>query len=62
MDHEHHFQFLRQEIRPIKHRQERVLERVIEDVFGCEGCLEYRVIKVRTEEPARDRFGWVEVK
>lgn len=56
--HSHNFTFLRQEIRPTKQWDGRVLERAIEDVFFCSACLEYKRIEVRREEPDPRSFGW----
>lgn len=60
-EHEHRYTFLRQEIRPTKWWDDRVLERIIEDVYFCDGCLSYRKVAVRREEPDRRSFVWVEV-
>jgi hypothetical protein len=59
--HEHHYIFLRQEIRPTVRWGDRVHERIVEDVFFCEGCLDYRRITVRREVPNPTTFGWMEV-
>lgn len=60
-EHQHSYVFLRQETRPLAQNGDRVLKRVVEDVYFCESCLDYRRVKVRTEVPDRQSFGWVEV-
>jgi hypothetical protein len=60
-DCEHNYTFLRQEIRPTLQNGDRVLERVINDVFFCTKCLSYHYAFVRKEIPNRQSFGWVEV-
>lgn len=60
--HEHHYVFLRQETKPTKTGwNDQVHERLIEDVFFCAGCLNYRRVPVRREVPKGYEFGWVEV-
>lgn len=59
--HEHHYLFLRQETHPTIQWGESVRERLTEDVFYCEGCLDYRKVPVRREVPRRDAFGWLEI-
>lgn len=46
---------------PTKQWDGRVKERATEDIFFCEGCLDYRRVLVRVEEPDPYRFGWREV-
>ena len=59
-DHEHRYTYLRQETRPTKQWDWRVLERIVSDVYFCEGCLDYRKVDVRREVPDSRSFGWVE--
>ena len=63
MEHAHHFVFLRQEMRPTRRGwNDRIDERLVEDVYFCDGCLAYRRIPVRREEPSRTELNkWVEV-
>ncbi len=60
-EHQHHYVFLRQETRPTERFGDRIQERVIEDVFFCEGCLDYRRVHVRREMPAPGGLRWMEV-
>ena len=60
--HEHRYIFLRQQMRPTRQRDGRVLERVVEDVFFCEICLSYSVVQVRREELDHRHLGWVEIR
>lgn len=59
--HEHRYQHLRQETRPTNQWDGRVMERLVEDVFFCEECLDYRRVAVCREVPKRGEFGWDEV-
>lgn len=59
--HEHRYTHLRQETRPTKQWDGRVMERLVEDIFFCERCLDYRRVQVRREVPKRGEFGWDEV-
>ncbi len=58
--HDHRYVFLRQETRPTKQWDWRVLERIVEDVYFCEGCLSYQRVYIRREVPDPRSFGWVE--
>lgn len=60
-DHEHRFIFLRQENQTTKQWDDRVLERLVCDVFFCENCLTYNRVPVRREVPDTRSFGWTEV-
>lgn len=60
-EHVHRYTFLRQEFRTTKQWDRRVLERIVEDVFFCEGCLTYQRVPVRREVPDSRDFGWLEV-
>jgi hypothetical protein len=60
-EHEHHYIFLRQEVKRSAGWDDHTTERLVQDVFFCEGCLDYRTVKVRREVPRRDSFGWTEI-
>ena len=59
-EHAHHYTFLRQDVTPTRQWDWRVLERRVDDVFFCDGCLSYKHVKVRIEVPDPRSFGWVE--
>ena len=52
--HEHVWRFLRQEERNVGYDRNPTWQ--IEDVYFCEGCLEYGRVHVRTEEPSRELY------
>jgi hypothetical protein len=56
-EHQHKFVFMRQDEVAVTGWEQRIGKWEFYDVFFCEGCLEYKRIKVLVMEPSRSDFG-----
>jgi hypothetical protein len=59
---DHKFVYLREETRPTRTFDGRVLARTVLDLYFCERCLTYRERPLRDEEPSRRDLGWETVR